>query len=36
MNPTLPDDDFEGAVMISQAEFDQHQPRSSWGRRFPD
>lgn len=25
-NPGLPDDDFEAAVRIAQAEFDQHQP----------
>ena len=26
LNPKLPDDDFEQAVQIAQAEFDQHQP----------
>jgi len=26
INPALPDDDFEEAVRIAQAEFDQHQP----------
>jgi hypothetical protein len=26
LNPALPDDDFEAAVRIAQAEFDQHQP----------
>jgi pimeloyl-ACP methyl ester carboxylesterase len=26
VNPKLPDDDFEEAVTIAQAEFDQHQP----------
>ena len=26
LNPALPDDDFEEAVRIAQAEFDQHQP----------
>ena len=25
-NPALPDDDFDAAVRIAQAEFDQHQP----------
>ena len=27
MNPKLPDDDMEQAVMIAQAEFDLHQPQ---------
>jgi pimeloyl-ACP methyl ester carboxylesterase len=26
INPKLPDEDFEAAVCIAQAEFDQHQP----------
>lgn len=26
INPALPDDDFDEAVRIAQAEFDQHQP----------
>lgn len=26
VNPPLPDDDFEAALKIAQAEFDQHQP----------
>jgi len=26
LNPTLPDDDFEEAVRIAQAEYDQHHP----------
>ena len=26
LNPTLPDDDFEAAVRIAQAEFDKHKP----------
>ncbi len=26
LNPALPDDDFEAAVAIAQAEFDKHQP----------
>lgn len=26
LNPALPDDDFEGAVRIAQAEYDQHHP----------
>jgi hypothetical protein len=26
LNPELPDDDFDEAVRIAQAEFDQHQP----------
>ncbi len=26
LNPALPDDDFEAAVAIAQAEFDQHHP----------
>ena len=26
INPKLPDEDFEEAVRIAQAEFDQHQP----------
>jgi hypothetical protein len=26
LNPTLPDDDFEAAVRIAQAEFDRHRP----------
>jgi len=26
LNPALPDDDFDAAVSIAQAEFDQHQP----------
>ena len=26
LNPALPDDDFEAAVRIAQAEFDQHRP----------
>jgi alpha-beta hydrolase superfamily lysophospholipase len=26
LNPALPDDDFDAAVKIAQAEFDQHQP----------
>ena len=26
LNPALPDDDFDEAVRIAQAEFDQHQP----------
>src|SRR5437660_12877023 len=26
VNPKLPDDDFEGAVRIAQAEFDKHRP----------
>ena len=26
LNPALPDEDFEEAVRIAQAEFDQHQP----------
>jgi hypothetical protein len=25
LNPALPDDDFDAAVRIAQAEFDQHQ-----------
>ena len=25
-NPALPDEDFEAAVRIAQAEFDRHQP----------
>jgi len=25
-NPALPDDDFDEAVRIAQAEFDHHQP----------
>src|SRR5271169_5981218 len=27
INPKLPDDDFEEAVRIAQAEFDKHQPQ---------
>jgi hypothetical protein len=27
INPTLPDDDMEGAIRIAQAEFDKHQPQ---------
>lgn len=27
INPKLPDEDFEEAVRIAQAEFDQHQPQ---------
>jgi len=27
INPALPDEDFEAAVRIAQAEFDQHQPQ---------
>jgi hypothetical protein len=27
INPKLPDDDFNGAVRIAQAEFDKHQPQ---------
>src|SRR5438309_9315235 len=27
INPKMPDDDFEEAVHIAQAEFDQHQPQ---------
>lgn len=27
INPQLPDDDFEEAIRIAQAEFDQHQPQ---------
>jgi alpha-beta hydrolase superfamily lysophospholipase len=26
LNPTLPDDEFEAAVRIAQAEFDRHRP----------
>ncbi len=26
LNPTLPDDDFDAAIRIAQAEFDQHHP----------
>jgi hypothetical protein len=26
LNPALPDEDFEGAVCIAQAEFDRHRP----------
>lgn len=26
LNPALPDDDFDAAVRIPQAEFDQHRP----------
>ncbi len=26
LNPALPDDDFDKAVAIAQAEFDRHQP----------
>ena len=26
LNPSLPDEDFEEAVRIAQAEFDQYQP----------
>jgi hypothetical protein len=26
LNPALPDDDFDGAVRIAQAEFDQYRP----------
>jgi predicted esterase YcpF (UPF0227 family) len=26
INPSLPDDDFDAAVRIAQAEFDQHRP----------
>jgi hypothetical protein len=26
LNPALPDDDFDAAVRIAQAEFDEHQP----------
>ena len=26
LNPALPDDDFDAAVRIAQAEFDQHHP----------
>ena len=26
LNPALPDNDFDAAVAIAQAEFDQHQP----------
>ena len=26
LNPALPDDDFDAAVLIAQAEFDQHRP----------
>jgi hypothetical protein len=26
LNPALPDDDFDAAVKIAQAEFDQHRP----------
>ena len=26
LNPALPDDDFDAAVRIAQAEFDQHRP----------
>ena len=35
VNPALPDDDFDAAVKIAQADFDRHQPDvvvgSSWG-----
>jgi hypothetical protein len=26
LNPALPDDDFDGAVRITQVEFDRHHP----------
>ncbi len=26
LNPALPDDDFDVAIRIAQAEFDQHRP----------
>jgi hypothetical protein len=26
LDPALPDDDFDAAVAIAQAEFDQHEP----------
>ena len=28
LNPVLPDDEFDAAVRIAQAEFDQHRPPS--------
>lgn len=35
LNPALPDDDFDEAIRIAQAEVDRHQPDivvgSSWG-----
>ncbi len=31
VNPKLPDDDFEEAVRIAQAEFDRHQPQAVVG-----
>ena len=31
INPTLPDEDFGGAVRIAQAEFDRHQPQAVVG-----
>lgn len=30
INPKLPDEDFAAAAQIAQAEFDKHQPTSSW------
>ncbi len=31
VNPTLPDEDFEAAVQIAQAEFDKHRPTAVVG-----
>ena len=28
LNPPLPDDNFEAAIRIAQAHFDQHRPQS--------
>jgi hypothetical protein len=33
LNPALPDDDFETAVRIAQAEFDRHHPDVVVGSR---
>ena len=34
LNPALPDDDFDAAVRIAQAEFDQHRPDVVVGTAF--
>src|SRR5262245_4412789 len=31
LNPALPDEDFEAAVRVAQAEFDRHQPQAVVG-----
>lgn len=34
LNPHLPDDNFDAAVHIAQAEYDQYQPDVVGGRKF--